>query len=426
MNETKEFYDNENGKCSVRIIEPEYQYNKSHMFNVGIAQKYGITEAIILHNLLYWLEHNKANNKNLFDNYYWTFNSIAAFHELLPYLSEKQIRYALKKLEDQEIIKTGNYNKHKYDQTKWYTIIDKTICTFCQMVNNKKDKPIPLINTDSKQNNKLSGVPDDKEQALNSFNKSSIKEKILSSKKKEINPLVKKIIDLFLEYNKKASKEKNYNIKNINFTTTYIKKYLKEYNSENEFIDSFKNSLNPYKNKTSNLPMECSHYFKSPNKNAIIESSYLYNRNKNFNPVEKKLKNKYPEYTKQLSDVLQKDINDDIVGYINALVRKNKEIKEYDVTYNDVYYYRDEIELDNTPDQDYINVIRNLDGFINEYMLWLEEQFENETFKFEYNYFNNNFKLFEKWIFDRYDSLSFFPSEETMRYKINIYLESKK
>jgi hypothetical protein len=161
MNEKKEFYDNENGKHSVRIIEPEYQFNKSHIFNVGIAQKYGVNEAIIIENIIHWVEHNRANKKNFHDGYYWTYNSISAFNEILPYLTERQISYALKKLEDKKVIKIGNYNKIAYDHTKWYTIIDESIYTNCQIEDNEMSnqintsvKPIPLINTINKPINK--------------------------------------------------------------------------------------------------------------------------------------------------------------------------------------------------------------------------------------------------------------------------------
>lgn len=157
VNYKKEFTEIDNTTMKIETFEPQYCYNKSHMFNVGIAQRFGINEAILLENLMYWINHNKANNKNFHDGYYWTYNSISAFHQLLPYLSQKQIRHALAKLENQCIIKIGNYNKINYDKTKWYTIIDESLCTFWQIEADKKadriateGKPIPLINTNNK------------------------------------------------------------------------------------------------------------------------------------------------------------------------------------------------------------------------------------------------------------------------------------
>jgi hypothetical protein len=132
---------------------------KSHTFDVDIAVKYGIIEATLLSHIKFWIEKNIANNKNYYDDNYWTYNSIKAFKELFPYLSEKQIRYALKKLEQMQVIKTSNYNKSKYDRTNWYAIIDKSILQYGKIHltkstngNDTEGEPIPDINTDIKPN----------------------------------------------------------------------------------------------------------------------------------------------------------------------------------------------------------------------------------------------------------------------------------
>lgn len=95
-----------------------------HNFETNIAEKYGINAAIILQNMYYWIEKNRANEKHFHDGYYWTYNSMKAFEELFPYMSNKQIRGALKKLEDDGIIIDGNYNNSPYDRTKWYAITE--------------------------------------------------------------------------------------------------------------------------------------------------------------------------------------------------------------------------------------------------------------------------------------------------------------
>ena len=96
-----------------------------HSFNIELAKKYGILEAILLKNIYFWVKKNKANDKNLQDEYYWTYNSAKAFNELFPYASEKKIRSALSKLEKEGLIKVGNYNKVAYDRTKWYTLTEE-------------------------------------------------------------------------------------------------------------------------------------------------------------------------------------------------------------------------------------------------------------------------------------------------------------
>jgi hypothetical protein len=94
----------------------------SHIFDCDEAKKYGVDEAIILANLKYWLDKNKANEKNLNDDHYWTYNSVKAFGKLFDYWSSRQIQRILKSLADQGVLIEGNYNKSTYDRTKWYTL----------------------------------------------------------------------------------------------------------------------------------------------------------------------------------------------------------------------------------------------------------------------------------------------------------------
>lgn len=133
-----------------------------HCFSVEIAVRYGILEAVLLENIKYWVDKNRANGKNIFDGRPWTYNSVKAFTELFPYASDGQIRRALKKLESEGLLLTGNYNKLPYDRTIWYALTDyaETIFSngnphFSILQNGtfKNDKPIPDINTDINTNN---------------------------------------------------------------------------------------------------------------------------------------------------------------------------------------------------------------------------------------------------------------------------------
>ena len=133
-----------------------------HSFNIELAKEYGILEAIIINNLFFWIEKNKANNVSYYDGTYWTYNSVKALNELFPYASERKISYALKHLEEEGIIKTGNYNKLAYDRTLWYAFTEKGISIlqkccfhFTKSTNGfyKSDEPIPDINTDINTDN---------------------------------------------------------------------------------------------------------------------------------------------------------------------------------------------------------------------------------------------------------------------------------
>lgn len=95
-----------------------------HFFDIQLAAKYGILEAVIIKHFQFWLAKNKANQTHFHDGRYWTYNSIDAFQKLFPYASYDQIRRALERLRKQGILLTGKYNKEKYNHTIWYSLSD--------------------------------------------------------------------------------------------------------------------------------------------------------------------------------------------------------------------------------------------------------------------------------------------------------------
>lgn len=95
-----------------------------HSFNIELAKEYGVNSAILIKHLYFWIDKNRANNKHFIEDRYWTYNSVKAFSEMFSYLTEKQIRYALKKLEEEKIIVVTNHNETQYDRTLWYAFTD--------------------------------------------------------------------------------------------------------------------------------------------------------------------------------------------------------------------------------------------------------------------------------------------------------------
>lgn len=146
-----------------------------HSFDAELAKEYGILEAILIQNIYFWIEKNKANNKHFYDGRYWTYNSRKAFSEMFPYSSYDKIRRALEKLESLNILITGNYNKQWSDRTLWYSFSDVGLSIVqkrqmqmanftndnrqnCQMTNGNTATPIPYINTDIKPDNKQENI----------------------------------------------------------------------------------------------------------------------------------------------------------------------------------------------------------------------------------------------------------------------------
>lgn len=110
-----------------------------------VAKRYGLEEAIFLDTVVFWYRTNQAENRNFFDGRWWTHNSLAAFEQLFPWWSSKQLRRIINSCKDQGAIVTGNYNKDRRDRTVWYTPsaelmalygeaqTDKSICPNGQM-----------------------------------------------------------------------------------------------------------------------------------------------------------------------------------------------------------------------------------------------------------------------------------------------------
>lgn len=126
-----------------------------HSFNVTVATAHGIEQAIVIHFMMHWMEKNAANKTNIYDGAVWTFNSCAALHKIFPYMSSKKISRLLTSMEENRLIRSGNYNKSQYDRTKWYTVIDSEIINFYHALhltdlgNGKSEnvQPIPVNNT---------------------------------------------------------------------------------------------------------------------------------------------------------------------------------------------------------------------------------------------------------------------------------------
>ena len=107
----------------------------THQFDTEVAKEYGVDIAIVVNNIAFWLQKNKANGKHFHDGKFWTYNSTKAFAELFPYWTENQMRRILINMEEKGIIETGNYNSNAYVRTKWYTFTDafvKTHTSICE------------------------------------------------------------------------------------------------------------------------------------------------------------------------------------------------------------------------------------------------------------------------------------------------------
>lgn len=135
-----------------------------HHFDIEDAMKYGVEKAVVLSNIRFWLNNNK--NKDLttvkHNGYYWMYNTAKDMSNVLPYFTQSKVQRLLKQLEDDGVLIVGNYNKVKYDRTKWYTLseftYDENCITQTSELNNGNEQieqPIQDSKTNTKTNNKI-------------------------------------------------------------------------------------------------------------------------------------------------------------------------------------------------------------------------------------------------------------------------------
>ena len=98
-----------------------------HTFDVAIATRFGIAEAVFIENMRFWLLKNETENRNIHKGRPWTYNTAKAFARLFPYLSATQVHRITTKLEAEGVLLVDNFNSNTYDRTKWYSLSDEML-----------------------------------------------------------------------------------------------------------------------------------------------------------------------------------------------------------------------------------------------------------------------------------------------------------
>ena len=186
-----------------------------HYFDIDIAKKYGINEAILLNNIAFWVYKNRANEHNNYEGRYWTFNSVKAFTELFPYMSNSTIRRALNNLKENGLILIGNFGDTLTNKTNYYTLTDfgesviskmnEGVAQNEQMELLKMENPLFNKNTDN-TDNKHTDIDKNINSAFPADN---------SEKEEMFEQFWKAYPQCFRKTNKKGSRVKFYNIKNL-------------------------------------------------------------------------------------------------------------------------------------------------------------------------------------------------------------------
>jgi DNA-binding Lrp family transcriptional regulator/DNA-binding PadR family transcriptional regulator len=179
-------------------------------FNPKVAEAVGLTEAIILNQIDYWLEKNKESGKNIYDGLCWVFNTYDNWKKSnFSFLSESTIYRAIKKLEKAKLIfTTSKYNKKRYDKTKWYSINYEEVEKLLEKATSQIDERLSEL---PEQNSTKSQI-DEKELVKLTKATSQIDEMDLV---KLTRPIPEITTEITSEINKESNKDSSKNILRI-------------------------------------------------------------------------------------------------------------------------------------------------------------------------------------------------------------------
>lgn len=133
-----------------------------HSFDIDLAEKYGIPEAILIHHFQHWITINKRLKRNFHEGRTWTYQTLEEIAAHFPYFSTSQVNRLLRKLTKLKVLKKGNFNKRKFDRTVWYAFFVEENFVDRQMHLAKSPNgdgeiatPIPDTKTDTETKEKI-------------------------------------------------------------------------------------------------------------------------------------------------------------------------------------------------------------------------------------------------------------------------------
>lgn len=90
------------------------------------------------------INHHKRMNRNFKDGRTWNYCTRADLAGHFPFLNPTQIKHCLSKLIKMGILKVGNYNKRKGDNTQWYAFVDEVKYGISKQEEQPKEEPVEM------------------------------------------------------------------------------------------------------------------------------------------------------------------------------------------------------------------------------------------------------------------------------------------
>ncbi len=216
-----------------------------------LAELIGLNEAIVLQQIHYWLN----NSKHKYDGKTWIFNSYPEWQKQFPFWSLITIKRTIYSLEKQNLLLIGNYNKAKFDKTKWYSINYQTIEGMIRPSYqndttsvSKRDDGVYQNDTTNTIDHTETNKHRETDDVSKSFKYISINLEIIQNplKAEQLEHEIKSFKQDQFEIVKVATDYCKENNKSLNYLLTVLKNWNKEGVSDKE---SAENKLKPRKTK---------------------------------------------------------------------------------------------------------------------------------------------------------------------------------
>lgn len=187
----------------------------NHNFNITLAKRYGIEEAILIEHIYWWIHKNECEEVEdmVHEGAVWCRSTARGFAKYIPYMKPDKIWRILKKLEGR-VLRVGNFNRQALNQTLWYTFTDDFVKELKEL-----DYDFENIKNAILKNEKSNNI----------INNILIEDKIIEDKEKEDN-------------NKSlSSKNKRFSKPTIEQIEAYIKERKLHFDAE-QFFDYYEGS----------------------------------------------------------------------------------------------------------------------------------------------------------------------------------------
>lgn len=96
-------------------------------FRKDIAKETSLSAAVVFEHIIWWCAKNKTRQVHFYDGKYWMYKSKTEFSKIFDVLTPGQIKRALQKLIEKNLISVGKYNSKARDNVNWYSYTDKSL-----------------------------------------------------------------------------------------------------------------------------------------------------------------------------------------------------------------------------------------------------------------------------------------------------------